>query len=144
MFTYKAFGAAAGVLVYAILAYKFSQFDLLVSCLIAFLIGSFVWYALSFLVIKRNGLCIEFRYSKNRPGFISVTLSKRFKQLDYMEFESTVGVSGLKQEVDDQVLSDLKHFFYRHLDDINESKIVHFVGCTKNDANDIENFFTFR
>ena len=142
MFTYKAVGAAVGLFIYAILDCKFPQFDLLVACLIAFVIGSLVWYVLSFFVVRRNGLCIEFRYSKNRPKLASVTLSKRFRQLDYMEFELPAhrGVHNL--ELDDQIDNKLMHFFKRHLSDISEFEVIHFVGCTRKDANQISKLFT--
>jgi len=140
MFTYKAVGAAVGLLAYAILAYKFSQIDLLVACVIAFLIGSLVWYLLSFIVIKRNGLCIAFRYSKNRPGFASVTLSERFKQLDYMEFELPTDSGAHNQELDNQALDKYKNFITRHLSHLNECEEIHFVGCAQNDANQISKF----
>jgi hypothetical protein len=136
-FTYKAVGAAVGVLIYAVLAYKFRHFDLMVACLIAFLIGSLVWYVLSFLVIKRNGLCFEFRYSKNRPRFVSVTLLKKFKQLDYMEFELLVESGAQNQELDNQALDKFKHFITRYLSHLNECEEIHFVGCTEFEAKKI-------
>lgn len=142
IFTYKAAGVTAGLLVYALLAFRFPQFDLLVVTLIAFIIGSLVWFLLSFIVINRNGLCIEFRYSKSRLGFASVTLSKGFKQLDYMEFELPAhrGVHNL--ELDDQIDNKLMHFLKRHLSDISEFEVIHFVGCTRKDANQIGKLFT--
>ena len=137
IFTYKAVGAAVGILIYALLAYKLPQVDLLVASMIAFLIGSLVWYFLSFIFVKRNGLCIEFRYSKNRPRVASVALSKQFKQLDYMEFALPIQSSAHKQDLDDQVLVKLKHFFARHLCKINEFEVIQFVGCTQRDVNQI-------
>jgi len=133
IFTYKAVGAVTGILAYAILAYKNPQIDLLVACVIAFLIGSLVWYLLHCVLIKKNGICIEFRYSKNRVGLASVTLSKGFKEIGFMEFELPPNVGSYNQELDSQIPSKLKHFFTRTLSDIGEFDETHFVGCTKND-----------
>ena len=137
MFTYKAVGAAVGLLIYAILAYKFPQFDLLVACLIAFLIGSLTWYFLYFILIKRNGLCIEFRYSKKWPRLASVTLSKRFKQLDYMVYELPASVSGNNKEFGGQIHSRLKELLTRNLSDINKYEVIQFVGCSVKDVIEI-------
>ena len=141
IFTYKAVGAAVGILIYAILAYEFPQIDLMVACLIAFFIGSLVWYLLYFILIKKDGICIEFRYSKNRPRLVSVTLSKRFKQIEYMEFELPTFSGEYKQGFDDQVLFKFKCLFSRHLSTVNEYGIIQFVGCTQKDANKISEIF---
>lgn len=141
IFTYKAVGAAVGILIYAILAYKFSHIDLLLACVIAFFIGSLVWYLLHFVLIKRNGLCIEFRYSNNRVGLASVTLSKGFKELGFMEFELSPNVGSHNPHFDDQVSIKLMRFFTRSYSKINEIEIVHFVGCTQKDASAISQIF---
>ena len=137
MLTFKAVGAAICFLMYAILAYKFPQIVLMVVCLISFFIGSLVWYLLILIIIKRNSLCFESRYSKNRPGFVSVTLSKRFKKIDYMEFELPTHAGAHNRELGGQVHVKLKLFFTRHLSDTSEFEIIQFFGCTERDANQI-------
>ena len=92
MFTYKALGGAAFVLSYAVLLSLFPEFDLGAS-LIAMLVGSLCWLMLSYRITRMNGLCIEFRYSKSRPGLSVMILWRGLKKLSHLEIYMSLDVS---------------------------------------------------
>jgi len=142
MFTYKAMGGAAFVLSYAVLLYVFPEFDLVGASLIAMFVGSLCWLMLSYLATRMNGLCIEFRYSKNRSGLSEMTLWRGLKKLGHVEINMAVEGSGKPKMNDVQVVSQLKCFFESYRSILSSSKVFHFVGCQKDDADRIYRVIT--
>ena len=137
IFTYKAMGGAAFVLSYAVLLSFFPEFDLVGASLIAMLIGSLCWLILSYLATRMNGLCIEFRYSKSRPGLSVMTLWRGLKKLDHVEINMSVDGSSQPKMNDVQVVSKLKCFFESYRGALSSARVLHFVGCQKGDADRI-------
>jgi hypothetical protein len=84
-----------------------------------------------------NGLCIEFRYSKSRPGLSEMTLWRGLKKLGHVEINMAVEGSGKPKMNDAQIVSQLKCFFESYGSTLNSSKVLHFVGCQKDDADRI-------
>ena len=93
MFTYKALGGAAFVLSYAVLLSLFLEFDLVGASLIAMLVGSLCWLMLSYWITRMNRLCIEFCYSKSRPGLSVMMLWRGLKKLSHLEIYMSLDVS---------------------------------------------------
>jgi hypothetical protein len=137
MFTYKALGGAAFVLSYAVLLSLFPEFDVVGASLIAMLVGSLCWLMLSYLATRMNGLCIEFRYSKSRPGLSVMTLWRGLKKLDYVEINMSLDRSSKPKMNDVQIFSQLKCFFEDYKSAFSSSKVLHFVGCQKGDVDRI-------
>ena len=137
MFTYKAIGGAAFVLSYAVLLAFFSEFDLVGASLIAIFVGSLCWLMLSYLVTRMNGLCIEFCYSKSRPGLSEMTLWRGLKKLGHVKVDMSLDGSSKPKVNDVRVVSQLKCFFESYRSTLISSKVLHFVGCQKDDADKI-------
>jgi hypothetical protein len=137
MFTYKAMGGAAFVLSYAVLLSFFPEFDLVGASLIAMLVGSLVWLMLSYLATRMNGLCIEFRYSKSRPGLSEMTLWRGLKKLGHMEIDMSLDNLGKPKLNQTQVITKLSYFFERHQNAFISAQVMHFVGCQKDDADKV-------
>ena len=93
-FAHKPVGGAVGILSYAVLLLIWPGIDLVGATVLAILIGSVFWFLLSYLVTCYNGLCIEFRYSKSRPGFSVVTFWRGLKKLGEMELDVGLDKSG--------------------------------------------------
>ena len=136
-FTHKALGATIGILSYALLVSIWSSIDLAGATVIAFLIGSAFWFLLSYLVTRSNGLCVEFRYSKGRPGMSVVTLWRGLKQLGQIELDVALDKDGAQKLTQSQALAKLNYFLNRYQNAINLAKTIHFVGCRERDANRI-------
>ena len=136
-FTHKALGATIGILSYAVLLSIWPAIDLAGATVIAFLIGSAFWFLLSYLVTRNNGLCIEFRYSKSRPGMSIVTLWRGLKKLGQMELNVTLDKDGTQKLTESQALAKLNYFLNRYQNAICLAKTMHFVGCRKTDADRI-------
>ena len=136
-FTHKALGATIGILSYALLLSIWPGIDLAGATVIAFLIGSAFWFFLSYLVTRSNGLCIEFRYSKSRPGLSVVTLWRGLKRLGQMELDVALGKDGNQKLTESQALAKLNYFFNRYQNAIDLAKTIHFVGCRESDADNI-------
>ena len=137
MFTYKAMGGAAFVLSYAVLLSFFPEFDLVGASLIAMLVGSLCWLILSYLATRVNGLCIEFRYSKSRPGLSVMTLWRGLKKLDHVEINMSLDGLGKLTINQTQVTAKLNYFFERHQHALILAQVMHFVGCQKDDADKV-------
>jgi len=136
-FTHKALGATIGILSYAVLLSIWPAIDLAGATVIAFLIGSAFWFLLSYLVTRNNGLCIEFRYSKSRPGMSIVTLWRGLKKLGQMELNVTLDKDGTQKLTESQALAKLNYFLNRYQNAIDVAKTIHFVGCRESDADKI-------
>ena len=136
-FTHKALGGTIGILSYALLMSIWPTIDLVGATIIAFLIGSAFWFLLSYLVTRSNGLCIEFRYSKSRPGMSIVTLWRGLKQLGQMELDVTLDKCGTQKLTESQALAKLNYFLNRYQNAIDVAKAIHFIGCRENDADRI-------
>ena len=141
-FTHKALGATIGILSYALLLSIWHSIDLVGATIIAFLIGSAFWFLLSYLVTRNNGLCIEFRYSKSRPGLSVVTLWSGLKKLGQLELDVALGKDGTQKLTESQALAKLNYFLNRYQNAINLAKTIHFVGCRERDANKIRQLFS--
>jgi hypothetical protein len=137
MFTYKAMGGAAFVLSYAVLLSFFPEFDLVGASLISMLVGSLCWLMLSYLGTRMNGLCIDFRYSKSRSGLSEMTLLRGLKKLGYVEINMAVEGSGKPKMNDAQIVSQLKCFFESYRSALSSARVLHFVGCQKDDVDRI-------
>jgi hypothetical protein len=142
MFTYKAMGGAAFVLSYAVLLSFFPEFDLVGASLIAMLVGSLVWLMLSYLATRMNGLCIEFRYSKSRHGLSEMTLWRGLKKLGHVKIDMSLDGSSNSKVNDVQIISQLKCFFESYRSALSSSKVLHFVGCQKDDVDRIYRVIT--
>lgn len=136
-FTHKALGGTIGILSYALLVSIWTSIDLAGATVIAFLMGSAFWFLLSYLVTRSNGLCIEFRYSKIRPGLSVVALWRGFKQLGQLELDVTLDKDGNQKLTESQALAKLNYFLNRYLYAIDVAKTIHFVGCRESDADKI-------
>ena len=136
-FTHKALGATIGILSYALLLSIWPAIDLAGATVIAFLLGSAFWFLLSYLVTRRNGLCIEFRYSKSRPGLSVVTLWRGFKRLGQFELDVALDKDGTQKLTKSQALAKLNYFLNRYQNAIDVAKTINFVGCRQADANKI-------
>jgi uncharacterized membrane protein YraQ (UPF0718 family) len=134
MFTYKAIGGAAFVLSYAVLLYLFPGFDLVAASLIAMLVGTLCWLMLWYLATRMNGLCIEFDYSRSRPGLSERTLWRGLKKLGYVEINMSLDGLGKPKVNETQVITELNYFFEWYLNALTSVQVVHFVGCQKDDA----------
>ena len=137
MFTYKAMGSAAFVLSYAVLLSFFPEFDLVGASLTAMIVGSLCWLMLSYLATRMNGLCIEFRYSKSRPGLSVMTLWRGLKKLGYVEINMSLDDSGKPKLNQAQVIAKLNYFFERHQYTLTSAQVMHFVGCQRDDADKV-------
>ena len=74
-------GGVAFVLSCAVLLSIFPEFDLVGTSFICMLIGSLFWLLLRYITTRRNGLCIEFRYSISRSGLSEMILWRVLKKL---------------------------------------------------------------
>ena len=136
MFTYKALGGSAFVLSYAVLLSLFPEFDLGTS-LIAMLVGSLCWLMLSYRITHMNGLCIEFRYSKSRPGLSVMILWRGLKKLGHVEIDMSLDDSSKLKVNETQVIAKLNYFFERYQNALTSAQVMHFVGCQKDDADKV-------
>ena len=141
-FTHKALGGTIGVLSYALLLSIWPAIDLVGATIVAFLIGSAFWFLLSYLVTRSNGLCIEFRYSKSRPGLSVVTLWSGLKNLGQIDLDVTLDKGGTQKLTESQVLAKLNYFLNRYQNATNVAKTMHFVGCRESDAKKICQLFS--
>ena len=141
-FTHKALGATIGILSYALLLSIWPGIDLAGATVIAFLIGSAFWFLLSYLVTRSNGLCIEFRYSKSRPGLSVVTLWSGLKNLGQIDLDVTLDKGGTQKLTESQVLAKLNYFLNRYQNATNVAKTMHFVGCRESDTKKICQLFS--
>ena len=89
---------------------------------------------LSYLATRMNGLCIEFRYSKSRPGLSVMTLWRGLKKLGHVEINMSLDGSSKPKMNDVQVVSQLKCFFESYRSILSSSKVLHFVGCQNGDV----------
>jgi hypothetical protein len=137
MFTYKAMGGSAFVLSYAVLLSLFPEFDIVGASLIAMLVGSLCWLILSYLATRMNGLCIEFRYSKSRPGLSEMTLWRGLKKLGHVEINMSLDGSSKPKMNNVHVVSQMRCFFEGYGSALNSAKVLHFVGCQKGDVDRI-------
>jgi hypothetical protein len=112
-------------------------FDLVGASLIAMFVGSLCWLMLSYLATRMNGLCIEFRYSKSRPGLSEMTLWRGFKKLGHVKIDMSLDDSGKPKLNQTQVTAKLNYFFERHQNALRSAQVMHFVGCQKDDADRI-------
>jgi len=137
MFTYKAMGGAAFVLSYAVFLSFFPEFDLVGASLIAMLVGSLCWLMLSYLATRMIGLCIEFRYSKSRPGLSEMTLWRGLRKLGHVEVNMSLDGSGKSKVNETQFIAKLHYFFECYHKALTSAQVVHFVGCQKEDADKV-------
>jgi hypothetical protein len=121
---------------------SFLEFDLVGASLIATLASSLCWLMLSYLPTRMNGLCIEFCYSKSRPGLSEMTLWRGLKKLGHVEINMSLDGSSKPKTSDVQVVSQLKCFFESYRSTLSSSKVLHFVGCQKDDADRIYRVIT--
>ena len=110
--------------------------------LIAVLVGNLCWLMLSYLATRMNGFCIEFRYSKSRLGLSEMTLWRGLKKLGHVEIDMSLDGSSKPKMNDVQVVSQLKCFFESYRSTLSSSKVLHFVGCQKDDADRIYRVIT--
>ena len=75
------------------------------------LASSFCWLMLSYLATRMNGLCIECRYSKSRPGLSVMTLWRGLRKLGHVEINMSLDGSSKPKMNGVQVVSQLKCFF---------------------------------
>ena len=136
-FTHKALGGTIGILSYALLLSIWPSIDLAGATVIAFLTGSAFWFLLSYLVTRNNGLCIEFRYSKSRPGLSVVTLWSGLKRLGQMELDVALDKDGNQKLTESQALAKMNYFLNRYQNAIDVAKTIHFVGCRESDTKKI-------
>ena len=87
-------------------------------------------------------MCIEFRYSKSRPGLSVVTLWRGLKKLGQMELNVAPDKSGAPKINESQALAKLNYFLNRYQSATNVAKTMHFVGCRESDTNKICQMFS--
>ena len=137
MFTYKVMGGAAFVLSYAVLLFIYPTVDLVGASFISVLIGSLLWMLLWYWATRRNGVCIEFRYSNSRPGLSEMTLWRGLKKLGNVEINMSLDGSGKPQMDNRQIIAQLKYVFEGCKGVLISAQVLHFVGCQKDDADRI-------
>mgnify|MGYP001580725947 CR=1 FL=1 len=130
-------GGAAFVLSYAVLLFIFPTFDLVGASFISVLIGSLLWMLLWYWATRRNGVCIEFRYSNSRPGLSEMTLWRGLKKLGHVKIDMSLDGSSKPKMNDVQVVSQLKCFFESYRNALSSARVLHFVGCQKGDVDRI-------
>lgn len=84
-----------------------------------------------------NVLCIEFRYSKSRPGLSVMTLWLGLRKLSHVEINMFLDNLGKPKVNQTQVIAKLNYFFERYLNALASAQVVHFVGCQKDDTDKV-------
>ena len=112
----------------------FPEFYLVEASLIAVLVGSLCWLMLSYLATHMNGLCIEFCYSKSRPSLSEMRLWRGLRKLGHVKIDMSLDGSSKPKMNDVNIISQLKCFFESYRSTLSSAKVLHFVGCQKDDA----------